>query len=301
MALFASTMTVRKLDVDRAAKKLRGLEAPWDGDVDERLTDRGVHDRRHTESLGTIGGGNHFAELQVVEEIFDADAFARISLGRAPDRILVLVHSGSRGLGDETLRAHTALRGAAPLEVPSDAATAYLAAHDDAARWATANRAVIAERFAERLSLDLTPLLDVCHNAVTPHEGGWLHRKGAAPHDRGAIVIPGSRGGLSYLVVPIGDGAISGHSLAHGAGRKWTRTDARERLRARFRVEDMLRTELGGTVICEDKDLLFEEAPEAYKKIDRVVADLVEVGVCQVVATLSPRLTYKTRRAAREE
>jgi len=78
-------------------------------------------------------------------------------------------------------------------------------------------------------------VLDVCHNSVTAkqHEGHtcWLHRKGAAPSDQGPVVIPGSRGALSYLVLPLGDGAGHAYSLAHGAGRKWTRTSARERMR----------------------------------------------------------------------
>ena len=112
----------------------------------------------------------------------------------------------------------------------------------------------------------LESLIDICHNAVVPFDGGWLHRKGATPHDQGPVVIPGSRGALSYLVVPTGDGAGCGHSLAHGAGRKWSRSEARERMRERFRSEALLRTPLGNPVICEDRSLLFEEAPQAYKK-----------------------------------
>jgi len=109
------------------------------------------------------------------------------------------------------------------------------------------------------------------------------------------VVIPGSRGALSYLVAPVGDGRGSAHSLAHGAGRKWTRTSARERMRERFTAESLTRTAFKSHVVCENKDLLFEEAPPAYKAIDRVVTDLVEAGLVRVVATLAPVLTYKTR------
>ena len=116
------------------------------------------------------------------------------------------------------------------------------------------------------------------------HQG--LHRKGAAPSDRGPVVIPGSRGTLSYLVQPSGESASSLDSLAHGAGRKWKRGEARARLSARQRPEDLQKTALGGQVICEDKDLLYDEAPEAYKGIDRVVADLVDAGLCRIIATL---------------
>jgi len=112
----------------------------------------------------------------------------------------------------------------------------------------------------------------------------------------GPVPIPGSRGTCTYFVAPEGDGKACGHSLAHGAGRKWTRSQARERMRDRYRADDLLRTPLGGVVVCGDRDLLFEEAPEAYKNIDRVVEDLVDAGACRVVARAQPVLTYKTGR-----
>ena len=141
-------------------------------------------------------------------------------------------------------------------------------------------------------------LLDICHNSVTPYRGGWLHRKGAAPSDKGAVVIPGSRGDLSYVVQPRearADWAL--HSLAHGAGRKWSRSEARGKLSSRFSVTDLERTDLGSRVICEDRALIYEEAPQAYKDIQRVIADLCDAGLIDVVATLRPLITYKTRRA----
>ena len=142
-------------------------------------------------------------------------------------------------------------------------------------------------------------MLDVCHNAVTPHDGGWLHRKGAAPHDRGVVAIPGSRGALTYLVEPIGDGSVAGFSLAHGAGRKWTREGARSRMRERFRAADLVRTPLGGAVVCEDRDLLFEEAPRR-PQADRSRSWRISSTPARaaVLATLRPRVTcYKTRRS----
>jgi release factor H-coupled RctB family protein len=66
-------------------------------------------------------------------------------------------------------------------------------------------------------------------------------------------------------------------------------------LRNRFRPDDLLRTELGGRVVCDDRALLYEEAPQAYKRIDRVVEDLLDRGLVEVIATLRPQLTYKTR------
>jgi len=132
---------------------------------------------------------------------------------------------------------------------------------------------------------------------VTPYRGGWLHRKGAAPADRGLIVVPGSRGDLTYIVRPRLERAEEAlHSLAHGAGRKWSRGDAKGRLERRFTVADLERTALGSRVICEDRDLIYEEAPQAYKDIHRVIRDLHEAGLIDLVATMRPLVTYKTRR-----
>jgi release factor H-coupled RctB family protein len=103
---------------------------------------------------------------------------------------------------------------------------------------------------------------------------------------------------MTWLVQPRLDRAGDAlYSLAHGAGRKWSRSEARDRLSRRFRVTDLERTKLGSRVICEDRDLIYEEAPQAYKDIHRVVRDLQEAGLVDPVATLRPLITYKTRRA----
>ena len=127
----------------------------------------------------------------------------------------------------------------------------------------------------------------------------YVHRKGAVAADSEFVVIPGSRGSLSYLVKPIGDGESHAWSLAHGAGRKWARSEARLRIRERFSVPELAQTGLGGRVICEERELLYEEAPAAYKNIEAVIADLVAAGLVSVIATVRPLLTYKTRKTRR--
>ena len=139
-------------------------------------------------------------------------------------------------------------------------------------------------------------IADICHNSVTESSEGWLHRKGKAPADKGLVLIPGSRGSFSYIVKPVGEQTINCCSLAHGAGRKFNRRDCRERFSAKYSVKDLQQTKLGSAVICESKDLLFEEAPAAYKDIDTVINDMVEYGLIDVVAVLKPIITYKTRR-----
>ena len=151
-------------------------------------------------SLGTIGGGNLFVELQRVEEVADSERFDELELDR--DRLWMMVHSGSRGLGHAILTTHAAKHGSAGLKADQPDGLAYLTRHDQALNWAMLNRRIIAGRFAEKLGFEGRCVLDICHNSVTPHQGGWLHRKGAAPADKGMVVIPGSRGDMTYLVRP---------------------------------------------------------------------------------------------------
>lgn len=291
MGLWQTDLALRKFRPDAVAGELQGLDDPWDGDPVAALAAAGLASSPADIALGTIGGGNHFAELLRVERVENAARFA--ALGLAEESVWLMVHSGSRGLGKAILDAQTGK----PLEVGSAACSAYLARHDAAIDWAVLNRRVIARRFGDLLGFEAERRLDICHNSVTPHAGGWLHRKGAAPADRGLVVIPGSRGDLSYLVAPRPEQAEAAlQSLAHGAGRKWSRSDARAKLERRFRIADLERTALGSRVICEDRALIYEEAPQAYKDIHRVIADLDAAGLIEVVATFRPLVTYKVRR-----
>lgn len=124
----------------------------------------------------------------------------------------------------------------------------------------------------------------------------FLHRKGAAPTDKGPILIPGSRGAHSYLVLPTTATSKSAYSLAHGAGRRLARTAARVGDKAHHPdARELLITELQSRVVCDDKALLYEERPEAYKDAGCVISDLVENGLCGVVAVMRPVVTYKMR------
>ena len=295
MGLWQTDLAVQKFKLEKSVKKLGGFEQPWDGESAARLDDVGLAKTLWPMALGTIGSGNHFAEFQKIDEICDEDLFSQSGLDKR--KIQLLVHSGSRGLGESILRAHTDTFGAAPLSVGTETFETYIERHDQAIKWAELNRIVIAERFLNALGADGRRILDICHNSVTPHDGHWLHRKGAAPSDLGPVIIPGSRGTLSYLVKPRVDvAARSLFSLAHGAGRKWKRSDAKGRLSKRYSVSDLTRTKLGGRVICEDKALMFEEAPEAYKDVATVIEDLKAAKLIDVIATLRPVITYKTRR-----
>lgn len=295
MGLFQLDSPVRKLRADKTAERLRSLEGPWDGDTAAVLIEAGLNSTAFDASLGTIGGGNHFCEVQAIEEIVEPEAAARAGLDR--QLAYVLVHSGSRGLGYSVLE-RLLSGGGAPLEPASEAGLAYLAAHDVAVRWAKLNRRIIADRAAEALRADNRIMADVAHNLAEPHAGGILHRKGAAPADRGLLAVPGSRGTLSYLVEPLAAARPETlASLAHGAGRKYERSAMHGRTgTVKSELERLAHNPFGGLVVCEDRNLLVEEAPDAYKAIDRVIADLVEFGLARVVATFRPLVTFKTAR-----
>ncbi len=297
MALWQTGLRADKHAVDKLDKRLGDLDGPLDDAWREDIAPWQPLGASHVRALGTIGGGNHFAELQQVDTVHDADGVA--ALGIDTRQLLLLVHSGSRGLGQEILREHVDAFGHDGLEAGSAAADGYLARHAQALGFARANRNLIARRMLNRLRDDnARALLDVHHNLVSPAtvdgETGWLHRKGATPADAGPVVIPGSRGDYSYLVRPHPD-VTSLCSLAHGAGRKWMRGECKDRLVQRFSAAQLARTPLGSHVICADRDLIYEEAPQAYKEIDSVVMALRDAGLLTVLARLRPVLTYKTR------
>ena len=315
IGLWQLDVASRKVRPEKWGRKLINMDAPWSGDVSQWLQDRGYVFNgldRHSQQLGTIGGGNHFAEIQGVHEIFDERAFQDLGLGKTS--IVMVAHSGSRGIGQALLQAHVQGHGAAGLQ--GEDAISYVRQHDLAERWAVANRELIVHRFEEVLGFRARRLLDICHNHVRPvpsryardmgienakgASSVWIHRKGVTPANEGLVVIPGSRGALTYLVRPIKEShstlSLAGMSLAHGAGRKWKRSDCRRRLEKKYRVQDLEQTAFGSRVICKKKELLYEEAPQAYKDINVVVADMQQAGLIELVASLRPILTYKTMR-----
>ncbi|MEO3793010.1 RNA ligase RtcB family protein [Nonomuraea sp. B10E15] len=275
-------LAARFPDLDRALDPEQDADDPaWDvvkGDIPAG----------HVEGLGTVGRGNHFVELARIGAVFEPGHASR--LGLAAGDLVLIVHSGSRGLGERILRAHTEAHGAGPAPDPD----AYLAMHDDAVRWGSLNRRLLAARVARALGAEpAEPIVDQCHNLVEIRDGIYLHRKGAAPGDGRDVLIAGTRGTPSYLVAGHA-GPDAGHSVAHGAGRKMSRADALRRGRAKHTVEELRRTPVGSLVVCGDRQLLFEEAPTAYKRIEQVIADLVEHDLATPIATTIPLVTYKT-------
>lgn len=282
MSLHALDLPVHKF-TSKMAEKMRGLEEgcgceenAWEG---------------FSNSIGTVGGGNHFVEIQAIDELFlpeDAE-----KLGLNAKKTLLLVHTGSRGLGEKILRNHVDRYQHAGIDLNSDEGKDYWDKHDFALRFARANREALAKQAAKLLRAEQTPILDIFHNWVEKRKEGLVHRKGAAAAaSKQYAVIPGSRGAYTYLVKSLAN-EDSLWSIPHGAGRKWKRTECAIRLSHRYRAEELKKTKLGNMVICEDKALLFEEAPQAYKNINTVIECAENYGLIQVVAKLRPLLTYK--------
>lgn len=293
IALYATDLELRSFKRDRAWRRFDRFAEFSDIPLDDQSGGSAA-----VSGLGTIGGGNHFAEFTALENIDDPQRLAE--LGLQVGQVGMLVHSGSRGLGEAILR-HGIAAWSAQLGFAADSPGGlwYREEHQKACGWAKLNRRLIARRCLVGLGVKDSSrcLLDVVHNCLESYGQStncrWVHRKGAAKADAGLVLIPGSRGSLSYLVSPLRPNAENLFSLAHGAGRKWQRGATRGKLGAKYNPESIYRTALGSRVLCRDRDLVFEEAPEAYKNIDRVIADLVAFGLIKVVASFRPILTLK--------
>ena len=218
MAFHQLDLLKHKFSGQRLAEKLGNIDGALPPEMLEAIPQK-WQESSHQKSLGTIGGGNHFAEVQQIEELYNSD------MGLSKKHLYLLVHSGSRGLGEEVLRSHIDCfnhKGVSGTNLEK-----YLEKHNNALEYAKLNRDLIAKRMLKNWKTQATQILDIHHNFVEPAiiqgVSGYLHRKGATPSNQGLVVIPGSRGDYSYLVKPIAS-EVGLYSLAHGAGRKWQRS-----------------------------------------------------------------------------
>jgi tRNA-splicing ligase RtcB (3'-phosphate/5'-hydroxy nucleic acid ligase) len=286
-------------------------------EISDRACQRGAN------QLGTIGAGNHFVEVQRVAEIYDPAA-ARV-LGLKAGQVAVMVHTGSRGLGHQVCTDYVRRMDEAMvrygLSIPdrelacapfnSPEGQAYFGAMCAAANFAFANRQQITQairRVFERTFGDeggLRLVYDVAHNmAKLERHGGRdlvVHRKGATrafgpSHSETPeryreigqpVLIPGSMGTASFVLLGLDSGLALGFgSACHGAGRAMSRGAAR-RLQPGSEVRKELQAR-GIVVRCPSSSELAEEAPGAYKDVDRVVEVVERCGLARRVARLVP-------------
>lgn len=251
--------------------------------------------------LGTPGSGNHFVELQVVDQVMDRHAAYRAGLKAG--EVVVMIHSGSRDIGFHVGgRWMDRARNEWPkgLRHPKSGlyglsgplAQEYLEAMGVAARYAWANRVVLAELvrkdFAELLGATASRLVvDVPHNVVLREHGMNIHRKGATPaHEGDLALIPGSMGDHSYLATGLGHEAWL-WSCSHGAGRRIRRQEVRAMRPAPG--DDNANWQC---VTLRDERRI-EEAPHAYKPIGAVIDAQEHAGLIRCAVRLKPWVTFK--------
>ena len=244
-------------------------------------------DKRWTEALGSLGSGNHFIEISLDES----------------NQVWVVLHSGSRGIGNRLAMKH--IRIAQKLMDQKsiqlkDRDLAFLLEHQTefdqyitdllwAQEFALLNREEMMDRVMTELSYlfyqedghqkDIELERINCHHNFTQRENHfnenvWLTRKGAIQMTAGQKgVIPGSMGTRSYIVSGLGN-PMAYHSAPHGAGRRFSRGEARRR----FNMDDFKKAMAG--IECRHSAKLIDELPMAYKDIDEVMEnskDLVKV------------------------
>jgi len=291
--------------------------------------------KRGSEQLGTLGSGNHFVEVQVVDEVYD-EQVARV-FGLFRNGIVVMIHSGSRGLGHQVCTDYLAVldkavakygvslpdRQLACAPFRSEEGQAYFKAMVGAANFAWANRTCLAhwirEAFAKSFGrsareLGMGVAYDVAHNIAKlerhrlPGRDGAraegqvvVHRKGAtrafsAGHPEVVevyrpvgqpVLIPGNMGTHSFVLVGT-DRAMQETfgSTCHGAGRRLSRSAAKRQVRG-SELRRQLR-QAGIEVRAESDAGLAEEAPLAYKDVDKVVEAAEKAGLSRRVVRMRP-------------
>ena len=179
MGLWRTNLKVSKLNMDKWVSKLIDLDSFWGGDIFEWVQQENIEAGEFNKFLGTIGGGNHFAELMALDAVINKNECDKIGLDK--NIFYLLVHSGSRGMGQSILDFHIKSHGAKGLKDGSIDASSYLSSHNKAIKWAKSNRKLIMKRFLTCLGGKGSKILDVAHNTVTAKDidGGkyWLHRR----------------------------------------------------------------------------------------------------------------------------
>lgn len=260
--------------------------------------------------LATIGGGNHFVEIQRVDKI-ENRGLAHL-WGVKEGQLAFMIHSGSRNVGKYIGGAWRDKAKATwgrsvkypesnifPLSTNShpELVASYLQAEATAANYGFMNRLLLAELLRLRLrqvfgDIEAPLVYDLPHNITLPQPviNKWVTRKGACPaFENQPVIIPGSMGANSYLCVGKSNPKFL-NSASHGAGRQRSRFEL-TRQGASYTEQELGLTGVDCITLREERRI--EEAPVAYKPIQSVIDVQVEAKMIEVVASLSPILTFK--------
>lgn len=277
---------------------------------------------RGKDQVGTLGSGNHFLEVQFVEEIYDKQVAG--ALGLRPDGVTIMVHTGSRGLGHQVCSdyiniLHRALpkykiylpdRQLVCAPVNSPEGKQYFSAMNAAANFAWCNRQLLMhwtrESFAKAMGatpakLGISLIYDVCHNIAKLERHKidgrekvvCVHRKGATRAFPGQpVLIPGDMGRYSYIMVGTEQAMKeTWGSACHGAGRRLSRSAAMRTYSYQQLMSDL--EQQGIVVKSASRKGLVEEAPGAYKDVREVVDVVHNSGLAKKVARLKPMAVVK--------
>ncbi|MBU0731675.1 RtcB family protein [Patescibacteria group bacterium] len=300
-------------------KKLAGpedLEHMEEGGCMEQADASKVSDQakaRGKDQIGTLGSGNHFIEVQRIDEILDEN-YAK-QWGLEKNQIVIMIHTGSRGLGHQIATDYIkklqkyiveknlqlADRELIYAKFNSPIGQDYLKAMAAGANYAWCNRTMLTHLtrkvWREVFNSELDLVYDVAHNIakIEEHDGVEMimHRKGAtrAFPDQ-PVLIPGSMGTASYILAGTQKALEETFgSVCHGAGRTISRQKAKKMVHGR-RLQDDLK-EKGILVKSFSMRGLAEEAPLAYKDIDNVVNIVTEAGLAKKVAKMKPLVVIK--------
>lgn len=275
-------------------------------DADTKWVEDRIDDSRDVirdSDLGTLGGGNHFVEIQVVEEILDYGRMLDWGYNLRVGQLAFMIHTGSRSVGKgigtrwSEIAKERWPKGHKWPEVfalTGEDAFEYMQAMGCAANFAAVNRVVLAAMVRDRFrqvhgEVGASCFYDVSHNIVTREYDGFIHRKGATPAAQGQpVLIPGSMGHSSYIAEGLGNEKFL-NSASHGAGRSRTRFEMGRKGRPDF---DLGLEGVECVTLREER--LLEEAPAAYKDIGPVMDIQAQEGLARPVVRLRPLLTFKS-------
>jgi release factor H-coupled RctB family protein len=297
MGLFKTDLVQDDFKRNRRSRSHFGQQALWENQGRELVEDLKRRSAGFDHEMGEPGGHACFVELLNVEEIREAREFKQLGLGR--QQLVILVHSGSRGMAEALQRTVVDEHQTDALDAESFAAAAYLRDHDLAVCWAKANRAAVARRFAEAFGATVECLWDGCHNSITRRVNGggavWIHRQGAIELGDVPVVIRCTCGSRSYLVKRVSPRAAPGRLLANDSGRDRACLASYPNSRSRSGAHRFAPTSHGLRFVGESRQSVSEQTMVPYEESEAGIEALVNAGLAAVVVTFRPLLSYQSR------
>lgn len=269
---------------------------PVPKDLPCKIPDRAL---AKADQLGSLGGGNHFCEMQVEE---------------GTNKVWVMIHTGSRGygwniadqffrLGAEELGLPLAKRELAWFKRDGDLGRAYWALHNMAANFAIGNRVMIGRAVCDALSDifggEAEIFYEISHNLIQEEDGHLVHRKGATrafpkghPYLKGSkfeetghpILIPGSMATGSAILYAEPGAAASAYSVNHGSGRVMSRGAAKRTLDQTVIDQQMNDAD----ILINTRNTPLDESGPCYKDLNEVLATIEMAGLAKVAHRLKP-------------